>query len=114
MVTGLPVHDTFADHGGSSYFRGARAARLLPPGRIGEPDLAATLADHLSYPHSICRHADARDNDDDLSETLYSVIMDLDERRLSIAAGPPCGSTYHRVDLGEVGVVSSALGPNFS
>jgi isopenicillin-N N-acyltransferase-like protein len=94
FLTGLPVHDTLADHGGSSYFRGARAARLLPPGRIGEPDLAAVLADHLSYPHAICRHADARDSDDDLSETLYSIIMDLDERRLAIAAGPPCASTY--------------------
>src|SRR5262249_14443828 len=94
FLTGLPVHDTLADRGGSSYFRGARVARLLPPGRIGAPDLAAVLADHLSYPHAICRHADARDSDDDLSETLYSIIMDLDERRLAIAAGPPCASTY--------------------
>jgi isopenicillin-N N-acyltransferase like protein len=94
IVTNLPVHDTFADHGGSSYFRAARAARLLPAGRIGEPDLAATLADHFGYPHAICRHADPRDTDDDRSETLYSIVMDLDERRLSIAAGPPCGSSY--------------------
>lgn len=97
FVTGLPVHDTLADKGGSSYFRGARAARLLPAGPIGAKDVAATLADHLSYPHAICRHADPRDNEDDLSETLYSVIMDLDERRLSIAAGPPCGSSYVEV-----------------
>jgi len=114
FVSGLPVHDTLADKGGSSYFRGARAARLLPPDPIGEKDIAAVLADHLSYPHAICRHADPRDNEDDLSETLYSIMMDLDERRLSIAAGPPCGSVYHSVDLGEVGVVSPLSGPNFS
>jgi isopenicillin-N N-acyltransferase like protein len=97
FVSGLPVHDTLADKGGSSYFRAARAARLRPAGAIGEKDIAAMLTDHLSHPHAICRHADPRDNDDDLAETLYSIIMDLDERRLSIAAGPPCGSSYVEV-----------------
>jgi isopenicillin-N N-acyltransferase-like protein len=110
FVSGLPVHDTLADKGGSSYFRGARAARLLPAALIGEKDLAATLADHLSYPHAICRHADPRDNEDELSETLYSIMMDLDERRLSIAAGPPCGGAYHSVDLGVVAGQTGAPG----
>jgi isopenicillin-N N-acyltransferase-like protein len=95
LVGGLPVHDTFADFGGSSYFRAARAARLLAgAATVAESDLAGVLADHASRPHSICRHADPRDAADDLSETLYSVIMDLDELRLSVAAGPPCGNRY--------------------
>jgi isopenicillin-N N-acyltransferase-like protein len=95
----VPVRDLFADRGGSSYFRAARAARLLPEGRIDEADLAAVLADHASYPHAICRHADPRDADEDRSESLYSVIMDLEERRLSVAAGPPCDRTYAAVHL---------------
>jgi isopenicillin-N N-acyltransferase-like protein len=57
------------------------------------------LADHASFPHAICRHADPRDGDDDLTETLYSMIMDLDERRLLIAEGPPCGHAYTEVSL---------------
>ena len=98
----VPVRDMFADRGGSSYFRAARAARLLPAGRIDEADLAAVLADHASYPHAICRHADPRDADEDLSESLYSVIMDVEERRLSVAAGPPCDQTYAAVHLDKV------------
>jgi isopenicillin-N N-acyltransferase-like protein len=99
MLTGLPVHDTYTDRGGSTFFRGARAARLLPDGDIAEADLAAMLADHFSHPHSICRHADPRDGEDDLAETLYSLIMDLDDRRLLIAEGPPCEHKYAEFSL---------------
>jgi isopenicillin-N N-acyltransferase-like protein len=113
LVSGVPARDTYADRGGSSYFRGARAARLLSTprtaapgtmatGPIAESDIVATLADHLSQPHAICRHADPRDGDDELSETLYSVIMDLDDRRISVAAGPPCAHTYVDVALDKV------------
>jgi isopenicillin-N N-acyltransferase-like protein len=99
MLTGLPVHDTYTDRGGSTFFRGARAARLLPDGDIAEADLAAMLADHFSHPHAICRHADPRDGEDDLAETLYSLIMDLDDRRLLIAEGPPCEHKYAEFSL---------------
>jgi isopenicillin-N N-acyltransferase like protein len=102
ILSALPVHDTFADQGGSSYFRGARAARLLPRGLLTEHDIATVLADHASYPHAICRHADPRDSDEDLTETLYSLIMDLDERRLLVAEGPPCDHKYAEVSLDKV------------
>jgi isopenicillin-N N-acyltransferase-like protein len=114
LVSGVPARDTYADRGGSSYFRGARVARLLATpksptpgttavaGLISESAIAAALADPLRQPHAICRHADPRDGDDDLSETLYSVIMDLDDRRLSVAAGPPCAHPYVDVVLDKV------------
>jgi isopenicillin-N N-acyltransferase-like protein len=103
VLTRVAARDTFADRGGSSYFRGARVQRLLARATtIGEDDIATALADHLSFPHGICRHADPRDSDDDPSESLYSVILDLDERRLAVAAGPPCGSAYVPVLLDKV------------
>jgi isopenicillin-N N-acyltransferase like protein len=114
IETRLPVRDTFADFGGSSYFRAARVARLLPGGPVAEADIARVLADHASYPHAICRHVDERDSADERSASLYSLILDLDERRLSIAAGPPCNSAYHDVDLGVVGVDSRDLSPHYS
>jgi isopenicillin-N N-acyltransferase-like protein len=105
LETRLPVHDTVKGLGGSSYFRSARARRLV--GRAGdsisEKDLAAVLADHGSFPNSICRHDLDDVNEEDRSESLYSLILDLDERRLSIAAGPPCAADgYAELALGRI------------
>jgi len=90
--SGVPVHDTLKDFGSSSFFRGDRARRLLGDGPIDDKVLADVLGDHGGYPRAICRHDDGTDVDADRSETLYSVIMNLDERRLSVAPGPPCGA----------------------
>lgn len=101
--TGLPVYDTIKDWGGSSLFRAARARRLLADAvadrKTTEDDLAAVLRDHASYPQSICRHVDERDAPGDRSESVYSVLLDLDARRLAVAPGPPCGGEYTWLDL---------------
>lgn len=98
LEAGLPVHDTMKDYGGSSMFRSARARRLLAPAalarKVTEGDLADLFGDHASFPHAICRHVDERDAVADRSETVYSVLLDLDDLRLGIAAGPPCGHEY--------------------
>ncbi|MEQ4303779.1 C45 family peptidase [Plantactinospora sp. B6F1] len=103
LETGLPVYDTIKDEGGSSLFRSARARRLLAPkaaaGKIGEDDLAGLFRDHASFPQSICRHVDERMPPAERSETVYSVLLDLDDRRLGIAAGPPCAHRYGWLDL---------------
>jgi isopenicillin-N N-acyltransferase-like protein len=92
------VRDRLTDLGGSSYFRAARARRLLAlmaaERKLEERDLATLLADHGSYPHAICRHVDKRDPEEEQSESVYSVLLDLDDRRMAIAAGPPCGGEY--------------------
>lgn len=103
LETGLPVYDTIKDWGGSSLFRSARARRLLTArladGRIGEDDLIGLFRDHASRPQSICRHTDERYPPAEHSETVYSVLLDLDERRFGIAAGPPCEHDYGWLDL---------------
>jgi isopenicillin-N N-acyltransferase-like protein len=105
LETALPVYDTIKDAGGSSLFRSARARRLIAPaaaaGKVSEDDLAAVLHDHASFPLSICRHVDERDTPADLSESVYSLIFDLDAGRFGLAAGPPCGHPYTWVDLAE-------------
>ncbi|MEO3747051.1 C45 family peptidase [Plantactinospora sp. B5E13] len=103
LETGLPVYDTMKDWGGSSLFRSARARRLLTAkladGRIGADDLIRLFRDHASRPQSICRHTDERYPPAERSETVYSVLLDLDERRFGIAAGPPCAHDYGWLDL---------------
>ena len=60
-------------------------------------DLQAALRDHEGYPDAICRHATTIELR--TWTTVASIVMDLDQRRLWVAAGPPCESTYreHRL-----------------
>lgn len=94
----LPVRDTEKNLGGTSLYRAARARRLLAPvvaaGKTELSDLVAVFADHASYPHAICRHLDSRLPPWDHSETVCSVLLDLDERRLGICDGQPCEQGY--------------------
>ncbi|SNT57275.1 isopenicillin-N N-acyltransferase like protein [Asanoa hainanensis] len=103
LETALPVRDLVNDFGGSTLFRAARARRLLTaaaePGKLTEDDLAAILRDHQSYPNAICRHVDEHDAYGERSETVYAVLMDLDERRIGIAQGPTCDHGFTWVEL---------------
>jgi len=103
LETVLPVRDLVNDFGGSTLFRAARARRLLAaaaePGKLTDDDLAEILRDHQSYPNAICRHVDERDAYLERSETVYTVLMDLDERRFGVAEGPPCDHEFDWVEL---------------
>ena len=106
LESALPVLDVMKELGGSSLFRSARARRLLTPavaaGRLTIDDLARVFHDHASFPQAICRHVDPRDAVSERSETVFSVLLDLDERRFGLAAGPPCGHGYDWLDLAAV------------
>jgi isopenicillin-N N-acyltransferase like protein len=105
LETGVAVRDTLKDLGSSSFFRAARARRLLANGM----SMADILADHAGFPNAICRHVDERDADDDRSETIFSVLLDLDERRLGVATGPPCASSYEWLTLEQAAKPRSVL-----
>jgi isopenicillin-N N-acyltransferase-like protein len=90
--TGLPIYDTIKDWGGSSLFRSARVRRILlrHEGKLGTEHLLDVLKDHHSAPVAICRHLDDRDSEADRSATIWTVLMDLDERSIRLIPGPPC------------------------
>jgi isopenicillin-N N-acyltransferase like protein len=88
--TSIPVYDTIKDWGGSSLFRSARARRLLSATERKMDDVLEVLKDHLAQPLAICRHIDLRDAPVDRSETIWTVLMDLDELTLRLIPGPPC------------------------
>jgi isopenicillin-N N-acyltransferase-like protein len=100
----LPVHDVQKDLGGSSLYRAARARRLLADasatGKAMLEDLAAVFRDHACYPHAICRHLDERMPLLERSQTICSLLLDLDDRRLGIAAGQPCQAGFTWLELG--------------
>jgi len=80
-------------------FRSHRARHLLEQER-GEIDVTSfqrLFRDHFSHPHSICRHADPRAQGIKQWATLFSMVMDLDERTIYIAEGNPCQTEYYQL-----------------
>jgi isopenicillin-N N-acyltransferase-like protein len=84
-----------------SVFRGARLRRRLSArrGALGEAELHAALADHFSYPTSICLHGDAAAAPDRRAMTLAGILLDLSSGAMSVTDGPPCAGTLERFTL---------------
>lgn len=64
---------------------------------ITEATMKEILRDHVGEPKSICRHLS---DDDSLSHTNASVIMDLNEGRMLATGEPPCEASYNEFHVG--------------
>jgi isopenicillin-N N-acyltransferase-like protein len=61
-------------------------------------EVQTALRDHEDYPHSICRHT----NDDPETgywQTVFSVIMEPEKRRMHVSRGTPCDHSYEVYQL---------------
>lgn len=78
-----------------SIVRYNRARRLLREnlGRLSPELFQTLLADHANYPGSICKHGI-------LTVTVFSLIVQLEERRAWIGRGRPCETVWveHRLE----------------
>ena len=108
----IGVKDLKRDTAALTLLRPVRARHLLEPALarrdVTTADIQATLRDHYSYPDAICRHVNPADPARIVS--VYSVIMDLDARTLSIAAHPACEQPYATWRLPEVFDAARAAG----
>lgn len=86
-----------------SHVRLNRARRLLGAQVKGRKvtlhDLQTLLRDHVNYPNSICSHEDPADPPHEREQTVISLMMDLTERVMWAAPGPPCEGEYAVVRL---------------
>jgi isopenicillin-N N-acyltransferase-like protein len=80
----------------SSNVRLNRARRLVRAqlGQVTVRGLQSVLRDHVNFPDSICVHEDPEEPLHDRDQTLVSLVMDLTERMMWVAPGPPCQGTY--------------------
>jgi isopenicillin-N N-acyltransferase-like protein len=80
----------------SSVVRLNRAQRLLQGqlGHVRVESLQSLMRDHVNYPDSICMHEDPADAPHERGQTLVSLVMDLTERIMWAAPGPPCHGEY--------------------
>ncbi len=113
FLTAVPVKDLKKGTAALTLLRPARARHLLQErleGRsVAIADLQRTFRDHYSFPNGICRHLDERDAELDRVCSVYSLIFDLTERRLMIAAYPVCEHGYEERVLGEVAAAESVV-----
>lgn len=81
-----------------SFIRANRSRRLIgravERGELDEQFIKGLLCDHAEYPDSICRHEDPLDPPQLRMCTIFSVAMDLTEKRMLLAKGSPCESSY--------------------
>ncbi len=106
FVSGVPVRDMRKAVSALSLLRPTRARHLLEPAletrSVTISDLQAVLRDHYSFPNSICRHVDEADDPSERECSLYSMVMDLTDRSLFIAAHPACENFYVRFLVGNL------------
>lgn len=96
----LGVVEPPCEHSPHSQHRFRRLNELLQTKRpLSIGDLQTFLRDHEGYPHSICRHADPSEPEEERYATLASVVMDLHERTMWLTDGQPCEGTYFRINL---------------
>ncbi len=74
------------------------AEQIEPKGRLTLDDFRSALADHANHPSGICCHPDERWDRLEQGETVASVLMDLDTRRMWVADGRPCTTPYQELD----------------
>lgn len=102
--TAIGVRDLKRADAALTLLRPVRARHLLEPAlarrNVTIADVKTTLHDHYSFPDSICRHV--KESDADRICSVYSVIMDMDARELSIASHPACEQPYATWRLAEI------------
>ena len=91
--------DVFKATAPDTLFRAERARRLidLERGKIDAGSFQRVFRDHFSYPNSICRHVDTREEEPRHLATLSSAIMDLTARAFYLTEGTPCQNAYYKV-----------------
>lgn len=60
--------------------------------------LLEALRSHDGHPKGVCRHVDESEPWEQRTATLASVILDLEARRMHVAAGQPCTAPHVEID----------------
>jgi isopenicillin-N N-acyltransferase like protein len=63
-------------------------------GRLSFNHMRAAMSDHVGAPFAICRHPDLTEAPARRTITAGAVLIDLEERVMHVANGPPCSNEY--------------------
>lgn len=95
----------------TSPFRLGLADRLIreKAGAIDQKVIGDVLSTHYEFPAGICAHPDPYVEPSMRGGTVFSMIINLTQRRLWFAKGNPCENCYEEVDLSFFGTTGSRL-----
>ncbi len=100
----VPINEQFPELI-QSHARLGRIGQLVGSGSedVSEPDVTVPqvqrgLSDHQDFPRSICRHPND-DPEHGFWSTVFSVIIEPDERRMRITRGTPCDHPYELYEM---------------
>jgi isopenicillin-N N-acyltransferase-like protein len=81
----------------STLFRAQRMRQLLRRHgtALNMDHMSAAMSDHFSHPHALCRHPDPTQAPAKQTMTTAAVLMDLTDRVMWVANGPPCSHAFH-------------------
>jgi isopenicillin-N N-acyltransferase like protein len=90
--------DTHRAESTLTFIRHERARRLFghDRGQIDSESFMRVFRDHFSFPSAICRHEDPAQPAAERTISGASLIMDLEDGEILVAAGPPCEHEYRR------------------
>ena len=96
----MRLRDTGVQRLPDSLYRDRRLRKVVADSSasIDVEDLQVGLRDHFGAPAAICRHS-ASGTNASISTTVASIVMDLHEGRIWVAAGPPCENEYYEYSL---------------
>jgi isopenicillin-N N-acyltransferase-like protein len=80
----------------NTLYRADRMRELLERhrGALSFEHMRAAASDHFGAPFAICRHPDPTEPSVRRTMTAGAVLIDLDERIMHVANGPPCSNEY--------------------
>ena len=82
----------------------ARLEQLLEERHPGTPEAVMdVMRDHESSPQAICLHPEPGEGDE-ASACLFSMVADVEARRMWVAVGNPCQRDFHEIDLTQMAV----------
>jgi isopenicillin-N N-acyltransferase-like protein len=80
----------------------ARLRQLLAEREPRTPEqLMDVMRDHDSTPQAICLHPDP-DEGEEASACMFSMVADVEARRMWVAEGNPCEQEYTEIDLSDL------------
>jgi len=78
-----------------------RQALAEQEGKFDMDALRKAFCDHRNYPNSVCKHVDPLTPASQRSITVYSVIFDLNDRKILFFPGNPCETAPVTFELGK-------------
>ncbi|MGF6391286.1 C45 family autoproteolytic acyltransferase/hydolase [Pseudomonas plecoglossicida] len=100
-----PRHSHTHDHtpkvmGASSYIRLAALRRATSGGvELSRESIKRMLANHDSHPEGVCQHPTGAPGISGQIASVFSIVMNLEERSADICLGNPCEGNYLRYQL---------------